>query len=391
MPYIKRKIEERVISISEHFPVLLITGPRQVGKTTMLKKIAEEGREYVTLDSPMIRELAKTDPELFLQRYKPPIIIDEIQYAPELLPYIKMYVDEHKEKGSFWLTGSQMFHMMKNVSESLAGRVGILNMLGLSYGEIIGDTNEPFSTNAEYLIQASRKRQELELKKVYNQIFKGGMPALYEVEQELDIRDLSQVGDELTFFKFIVSVAARTGQQLNMTELSRDAGVSNPTIKQWLSILVSSGIVYLLEPYYNNTLKRLVKSPKVYFMDTGLCSYLTKWMSAEALETGAMSGAIFETWVISEILKGYYNAGKRPPLFYYRDKDQQEVDLVIWENNTLYPVEIKKSANPGKEAIKNFKALEKTKLEIGTGGVICLTKDILPIDKNNWYIPVKVL
>ena len=400
--YINRAIEEMIESVNKTFPVLLITGPRQVGKTTLLKKLASADRHYVTLDDPMIREMAVYEPALFLQKYAPPVIIDEIQYAPGLLVYIKMYVDEKKQNGLFWLTGSQMFHMMKHASDSLAGRVGILNLLSLSNSELKGKIGKHFAIDKDKLLKESRDAKPQSLTEVYKMIFRGGMPALYTEEAntdvffasymqtylQRDIRDLTQVGDELAFFRFITVVAARTAQMLNYAEIAKEVGISAPTAKQWLSILVSSGIVYLMEPYYNNALKRVVKTPKLYFLDTGLCTYLTKWGTPEALEAGAMSGAIFETWVVSEIIKSYYNEGKRPPLYYYRDKDMKEIDVIIYENGTVYPIEIKKSGNPGKDAIKNFGVLHANGLKVGTGAVVCLAHDTLPIDKNNWYVPV---
>jgi predicted AAA+ superfamily ATPase len=400
--YIHRDLEKIVLRASEAFPVVLITGPRQAGKTTLLKKLAENGRKYVTLDNPMVREIAVNDPALFMQRYAPPIIIDEIQYAPELLPYIKMYVDEHKNKGDFWLTGSQMFHLMKNVSESLAGRACIINMLGLSTNEIKGYKGTPYKTDLKILTEKLDVINKQDLKEVYNRIFKGSMPALYETEQNLetyyssyvstylqrDIKDLTQVGDELAFMRFMTCCAARTSHMVNYADMAKDVGISPPTAKQWLSVLVSSGIITLVEPYFNNALKRIIKSPNMYFLDTGLCAYLTRWSSSETLEVSAMSGAFFETYVVSEIIKSYYNAGKRPPIFYYRDTDNKEIDLIIEQDNILYPIEIKKSGSPKKDAIKHFGVLEKTGKQVGTGSVICLCSDVLPIDKNNYFVPV---
>lgn len=403
--YINRDLEKVVLRTSEVFPVVLITGPRQVGKTTMLEKLAEDERKYVTLDNPMARDIAVNDPELFVQRYAPPVIIDEIQYAPQLLPYIKMYVDEHKNKGDFWLTGSQMFHLMKNVSESLAGRVGVINMLGLSNSEIKGYKGTPYRTDLETLYDKLNIAPKQDLKEVYNRIFKGSMPALYETEQDLeiyyssyvntylqrDIKDLTQVGDELAFMRFMVCCAARTSQMVNYADIAKDVGISPPTAKQWLSVLVSSGIVTLVEPYFNNALKRIIKSPNMYFLDTGLCAYLTRWTSSETLEISAMSGAFFETYVVGEIIKSYYNAGKRPPIFYYRDTDNKEIDLIIEQDNILYPIEIKKSGSPKKDAVKHFALLEKTGKQVGTGNVICLCSDIMPIDKKNYFVPVWLL
>lgn len=403
--YITRALEKTVLGIQSSFPVLLITGPRQAGKTTMLKKLNDGKRKYVTLDDPLLRNLAITDPGLFLQRFEPPVLIDEIQYAPELLPYIKMYVDKNKRNGDFWLTGSQMFHLMKNAGESLAGRVGILNLFTLSNAEVQNQVTDVFTTKPADILIRLKTAKSQKLNEIFARIFRGGMPALYaddgfkhgntdiffssyvQTYLERDVRDLTQVGNELDFFRFLSGVAARTGQMVNYADLAKDTGISPPTAKQWLSVLVQSGIVTLIEPYYNNALKRIIKSPKLYFLDTGLCAYLTKWTTPEALEAGAMSGAFFETWVVSEIMKSYCNAGKRPPLYYYRDKDKREIDLIILENNRLYPIEIKKSSHPGKDAIKHFGFLQNTGLAVGEGSVICLAGDFLPIDKNNWYVP----
>ncbi len=400
--YIKRHLEEEIKKANRTFPVVLVTGPRQVGKTTMLERLAKKDRKYVTLDNPMIRELAKSDPDLFLQRYAPPVFIDEIQYAPELLPYIKIYVDQHKQKGDFWLTGSQMFHMMKNVSESLAGRVAVLQMSGLSTTEIYEYERGHFTTNDEELMKRLKERKPMGLKTVYERIYKGSMPALYETPQETeqyyssyvntylqrDIRELTQVGDEMAFVRFMRACAARTGGMVNYSELAKDVGVSSPTAKQWLSILVTSGVVFLVEPYFNNALKRIVKAPNMYFIDTGLCAYLTKWSSADTLEVSAMSGAFFETYVVSEIVKSYYNEGKRPPIYYYRDFDGKEIDLLIEQDHVLYPIEIKKTGSPKRDAIKNFSALQKTGKRVGAGSVVCLCNEFLPIDANNHILPV---
>lgn len=403
--YLSRSIEKTIEKVQKSFPVLLVTGPRQVGKTTLLHQISDKNRTYISLDNPMARELALTDPGLFFQKYQPPLLIDEIQYAPTLLPLIKMQVDQNKKMGDFWLTGSQVFLTMKNVSESLAGRVGILPLLGLSTPEILGLTSTPFKVNREEWLEKSKSTKAQQLMEVFTRILKGSMPALYSSDIPLevffssyiqtylqrDIKDLTQVGDELTFFRFLTAVAARTSQVLNYAELARDCGISQPTAKQWLSVLVSSGMVALVEPYFNNVLKRSIKSPKLYFLDTGLCSYLTKWNTPESLEAGAMNGAMFETHVVGEIIKSYYNAGLRPPLYYYRDKDQREIDLILYENNTLYPIEIKKSTNPGKSSIQHFGVLTKTGLNTGDGCVICLINELMPIDNKNWFVPVGLI
>jgi len=413
--YIKRKIEDTILNISSTFPVLMLTGPRQSGKTTLLNRLGEAGRKYVTLDDPADRLFAKNEPTAFLERYSPPVIIDEIQYAPELFPYIKMYVDRHKNPGDFWLTGSQMFHMMKNVSESLAGRVGIVNLFGLSNNEITGILFDQYTTEKDELLKRIHTAKPMTLPDVFERIFKGGMPRIYEqpnVNQEeyyssyvqtylsRDIRELTQVADELTFYRLLCIAAARTGSMVNYDALAKEAEISAPTAKQWLSVLVSSGIVILIEPYHNNALKRVVKSPRMYFLDTGLAAHLTKWSSPDVLESGAMAGEFFETYVVSEIYKSFVNVGKKPPLYYYRDSNTKEIDLILWQNGTLYPIEIKKSSNPV-GATKNFGVLNPVtdetnfdelskhlKMKIGTGNVICLANNLRPIDGKNWTVPV---
>lgn len=412
--YIKRAIEETVVKVSQMFPVMLVTGPRQVGKTTLLQKLAGGNRKYVTLDDPDARFLAKRDPALFMQRYAPPVLIDEIQYATELLPYIKMYADSTKRKGDIWITGSQVFRLMKNVSESLAGRVGIIRLLGLSDAEIYGYKSVPFTTEPERLIKRINDIKERNLNEIYSRIFKGSMPKLYADENvdweiyycsyvdtylQRDIRDLAQVADEMSFYKFMTVVAAHTSKPVVYEELANAAGITAPTAKKWLSILVSSHIIALVQPYHNNTLKRVVKMPLMHFLDTGLAAYLLKWGNPETLERGAMSGAFFESFVFSEIYKSYLNAGKEPPIFYYRDKDQKEIDLLIYQNGSISPIEIKKSASPGKTAIKNFKVLNpiqeperfgemnELKINIETGSIVCMASDLLPLDEKNWYVP----
>ena len=413
--YIHRAIEETVRRISATFPVVVVTGPRQVGKTTMLEHLAEPDRRTVTLDDPDVRHLAKTDPSLFMQRYPPPVLIDEIQYGTELLPYIKMAVDRSKRNGDFWITGSQSFPMMKDVSETLAGRVGIVRLLGLSNSEMQGIPSVVFSTLPDRLMARLQEVRKSTLGELYAAIFRGSMPRLHAdgtVDAETyqrsyvdtylkrDIKDLTQVGDEMSFFHFMTVVAARTARPVVYEEIANECGISAPTAKKWLSILVSSHIVAIVQPYHNNVLKRVTRMPVLHFLDTGLCAYLLKWGNPEALEKGAMSGAFFESYVFSEIYKSYLNAGREPPIHYYRDKDRKEIDLLILENGTLYPVEIKKSASPGRAAVKHFQVLEpvtdperfgemaQMKVHIGNGAVVCMANDLLPLDAKNWVVPV---
>ncbi|MBD5496944.1 MAG: ATP-binding protein [Lachnospiraceae bacterium] len=401
--YLTRTMEAKLNYLAEHFPVVIVCGARQVGKTTLLKQIQEKKGElqYVTLDYPRIRSLAKEDPELFLQQYQPPIIIDEIQYAPELLPYIKMRVDKSGLHGQYYLTGSQMFHMMKNVSESLAGRVGILSMYSLSRAEIDGRVSMPFLPDKIEVMESDDTISD-----IFEKIYRGGMPrmvtdkellpedyfgAYMQTYLERDIRDLIAVKDENKFLKFLSCVAARTSQELNLADIAKDVEIDRKTADGWLSILVSSGLVYLLNPYAGNTIKRIVKRPKLYFMDTGLACYLSLWNNPKALELSAMAGAMFETYVVSEIIKSYANHGidVRSRLCYYRDNNGGEIDLLILENGRLYPIEIKKSADPGKAALKNFGVLEHLPEEIGEGAVLCMTPMVIPLDAKNRLVPIK--
>lgn len=403
--YINRSLENRVKYMAEHFPVILVSGARQVGKTTLLKRIAEEREEiqYVTLDHPIIRRLAKEDPELFLQQYKAPVIIDEIQYAPELLPFIKINIDENRQNGMYYLTGSQMFYLMRDVSESLAGRVGILSMFSLSRAEIDGRECVPFlPTNVNNAIS------EDNISDIFERILRGSMPqtvcdsglkaedyygSYIQTYIERDIRNLVNIKDEGKFTKFISCVAARTSQEVNLADIAKDVEIDRKTADNWLSVLVTSGIVVLLHPYSGNTIKRIIKRPKLYFMDTGLACYLSMWNNARALELSAMAGAMFETYVVSEIIKGYANNGIdiRSRLTYYRDNNGKEIDLMIIENGKLYPIEIKMSADPGKKAVKNFSVLDSLKEETGEGAVLCMSSSVIPLDDKNKLIPIKAI
>lgn len=404
MSYINRNIENTIIKSAKMFSTVLITGARQVGKTTLLKHMTD-GISYVTLDDPILLQSAIEEAGSFFKTTPPPVIVDEIQYAPNLFSYIKMIADESGKKGQFYLTGSQQFKMMKNVSESLAGRIGIINLLGLSLREIKNDSfNEAFIPTEEYIDKRKISAGELDYKEIWKVIHKGSMPAMYADELdwqmfyasytktyiERDVRELTQVGDELKFIKFMTAIASRTSLMINLTSVSNEIGISVPTADRWLSILISSNIVYLLKPYYNNIMKRAIKTPKLYFLDTGLAAYLTKWNTPDVLEAGAMAGAFFETFVVSEVLKSYYNSGiLEPSLYYYRDKDAKEIDIIIEQNGTLYPVEIKKTANPGKEHIESFSVLNKIKdISVGTGCIVCMYDKSVHVNDKNVTIPV---
>lgn len=403
--YIHRTMENKIRYLSKHFPVVMVCGARQVGKTTLLKYIAETEKniQYVTLDYPRVRQLAKEDPELFLQQYKTPLIIDEIQYAPELLSFIKIKVDESGENGEYYLTGSQMFHMMNKVSESLAGRVGILSMYSMSRAEIEGRDAAPFVPG-----NIAQFSSDDSISDIFDKILRGGMPRMITDSEllpedfygsymqtylERDIRELINIKDESKFVKFISCIAARTSQEVNLSDIARDVEIDRKTADGWLSILVSSGIVFLLKPYSGNTIKRIIKRPKLYFMDTGLACYLSMWNNARALELSAMSGAMFENYVISEIVKGYVNQGidVRSRLCYYRDSNGKEIDLMILKNGKIYPIEIKKSADPGKGALKNFSVLSQLSEEVAEGAVLCMSSMVVPLDDKNQLVPIKYL
>lgn len=403
MNYITRNLESVVIQATKEYPVVLVTGPRQVGKTTMLQKLMEgTNRGYVTLDDLNERNIAKNDPELFLQLHKPPVLIDEVQYAPELFTYIKMNVDKNHEPGAFWLTGSQVFKLMRGVQESLAGRVAVLSLTSLSQAEIFGGEMEPFTIEMEAL--AARKgRKEVDIRGIFERIYKGSMPAVVSGANsngqifyssylstyiERDVKELSDAIDSLKFFRFITAVAARCGQMLNVAEIARDADINQTQAKNWLGILETLGIIFYLHPYSNNLLKRLVKTPKLYFYDTGLVCYLTKWSSAETLESGAMNGAILENYVVAEIMKTYLNCGREPYLYYYRDKDAKEIDIILEHDGVLNPIEIKKTSNPGTELIKVFDLLDKSSTPRSKGAVICMKPGLSAIDRDNYIVPV---
>lgn len=404
MRYIVRNLEKVVLEVTKEYPVVLVTGPRQVGKTTMLQKLMEgTDRNYVSLDDLNERNLAKTDPEMFLQLHKPPILIDEVQYAPELFVYIKIHVDKYHNAGDFWLTGSQVFKLMSGIQESLAGRVAVLSLTSLSQAEICGGEMQPFTLDIEKLSARRKERTAADTGVIFDWIFRGSMPAIVSEKNsnsqifyssylttyiERDVREVSDAIDSLKFLHFITAVAARCGQILNIAEIARDADINQKQAKKWLGVLETLGLIFYLHPYSNNMLKRLVKTPKLYFYDTGLVCYLTKWSSAETLQSGAMNGAILENYVVAEIRKTYLNCGKDPYMYYYRDKDAREIDIILEHDGVLNPIEIKKSANPGSELIKVFKLLDKSSAKRSKGAVVCMKPELSAIDRENYIIPV---
>lgn len=406
MSYIARHMENRILELSKSYSAILLTGPRQSGKTTMLRALSKEenkGREYVSLDDLTTRDMAKNDPALFLQIHKPPVFIDEVQYAPELFTYIKIHIDEHHNPGDFWMTGSQIFRLMRGVQESLAGRVALLHMSPLSQREIIGADCIPFTTNMNVLMDECKKNSPVDTPTIFERIWRGSMPGIVSglyadrnmyyssylsTYVERDVRDISGTADALKFNRFITAVAARTAQLLNYHALAEDAEIDMVTAKAWVDILETLGIIFLLHPYSNNVLKRTIKTPKVYFYDTGLVCYLTKWSSPEVAESGAMSGALLENFTVSEILKGYQNAGREPYLYFYRDRDAKEIDVIMEGDGKLCPLEIKKTATPDKRIIRTFGVIDKSPLQLGTGAVLCMAEQFGAFDRDNLIVPI---
>jgi len=418
--YKTRTIETSLNSLIGNCPVIMITGPRQVGKTTLLSHLAANSKEkinYVSLDNLLIRSQAVEDPELFLRNYETPLIIDEFQYAPELLSYIKIKVDkarqnemfgDKKEVGTlYYLTGSQVFQTMKNVSESLAGRIGILDLYGFSTREL-ESKEEPIFIPDINLLKNKEKLETKMTNKIFEKIINGSYPevnnnngrnreqfyeAYIRTYIERDVRQLINIKDENKFIKFISSVAARTAQEYNAFEIANDIGIDSKTVDEWISILKNTNLIYMLQSYSNNNVQKAIRRPKIYFMDTGLACYLTGYINSETLERSAYNGAIFETYIIGEIIKSYTNNGKDPRtrLYYYRDTNQKEIDLLVFYDNKVYPVEIKKSANPGKTALKNFDVVKKFGVEVGNGIVLCMIENIIAIDDQNYYVPIEYI
>ena len=406
MEYISRHMENRILELSRSYSAILLTGPRQAGKTTMLRELAEKeniGRRYVTLDDLADRDLAKNDPALFLQLHKPPVLIDEVQYAPELFTYIKIHIDEHHNPGDFWMTGSQIFRLMRGVQESLAGRVALLHMSPLSQREITGAPCVPFTVDPERLLAEQDQIDPVTTPELFTRLWNGSMPGLISGRTpdrnvfyssylstyvERDVRELSGSVDALKFNRFVTAVAARCSQLLNYSSLAEDADIDVQTSKAWINILETLGIIFLLHPYSNNVLKRTIKTPKVYFYDTGLVCYLTRWSSPEVAESGAMSGALLENYTVSEIMKSYQNAGREPYLYFYRDRDAKEIDVILEGDGKLCPLEIKKTVTPDKRLTRAFSVIDKSPLRLGTGAVLCMAEKLSAFDSSNLIIPI---
>lgn len=404
MTYINRDLESKIISLSEEYSAILITGPRQVGKTTILRRLTQENRTYVTLDDLEERAMAQNDPALFLQMHDRPILIDEVQYAPQLFSYIKIEVDNGAEPGSFWLTGSQSFRMMELAQESLAGRVALLHMPSLSQHEIYGSgVATPFTIDLNALKERIKTHKPADMQEIYRRIWNGSMPGLVsgrfsdrdvfyssylQTYIDRDVSELINLTDKLIFRDFIRASACRIGQLLNIHDIAQDVGVSDDTAKRWLQVLEKSDIVFYLRPYSNNLLKRTVKTPKLYFFDTGLVAYLTKYSSPDILANGALNGAILENYVVAELLKTYHNNAKECLLWYYRDKEMHEIDMIIESDGMLHPLEIKRSVNPGSGLTGAFDILNKGSVPKGKGAVLCMRPTLSAVDAEDYIVPI---
>ena len=405
MSYIQRTLEKKVLEISREYSCLLLIGPRQVGKSTMLEHLMEgTPRTKVSLDDTEDRKLAKTDPALFLELHPAPVLIDEVQYAPELFSYIKIRVDNGALPGSYWLTGSQSFRLMELAQESLAGRTAILHMSALSQSELYGDgETSPLSLELSSLQSRKEHLAPANVLEMYQRIWQGAMPghrsgkftdrdvfysSYIQSYIDRDVSDMIQGVDKLMYADFIRAAACRAGQMLNIHDIASDVGVSDDTAKRWLQVMEKSEVIFYLRPYSNNLLKRTVKTPKMYFFDTGLVAYLTRYSNPEILMNGAMNGAILENYTVAEIVKTYHNSGKECIMHYYRDKDSNEIDLVIESDGELHPLEIKKTVNPGTELVSAFKVLDKASVSRGVGAILCMRHELSAIDRKAYVVPI---
>jgi predicted AAA+ superfamily ATPase len=404
MAYIQSMFYGRTLSktlkqTSDFFKVVLLTGPRQVGKTTLLEHIKEPDRRYVSLDDMEILMMAQEDPAHFFERFPPPVLIDEVQKAPNLFPYIKAIADKSKKKGQFWLTGSQQFHLMKNVSESLAGRAAILDLQGFSQSEKEKDETRPAFIPE---IPLQTKRPVWTTQKTFDVIVRGSFPQLFDGTPsslfyssyirtyiERDVREILKISNEHAFLKFLKITAGRTGQVLNYNNVAREIEVSVNTVKSWVSVLETSGLIYLLPPYSRNLTKRAIKTPKLYFLDTGLCCYLTGITTGKMAMDHQINGALFETYAVSEILKSYWHNGERPFAYFYRDTSGKEIDLILETNGKLWPIEIKQTASPNPKMAQNFDVLSGEKC--GKGALVCTANKFIPMNKDVNIVPVSYI
>lgn len=405
--YISRKEVSKVLEMSASFPCIMVTGARQVGKSTMLKHIMPPDMRYVNMDDFRAARAAQNDPIGFLEAQGTPLCIDEIQLVPDLMRAIKYKVDAEGKNGMYWLTGSQRFHMMKGVSESLAGRVGVIELCTLSQQEILRADEPDFFPEPRCMRQLNPDRRSCDINELYERIWRGGYPALYsdlnsnvddyfdsylQTYIERDVQALTQVGNRQAFLTLMKSAAARTGQQLVYADLAKDAGVSPNTAKQWISVLEASGIISLLRPYSTNSLKRLSKTLKLYFMDTGLCSWMCDWSSPRVLQSGAQSGAMLETWVFGQLYRALRTRHMRSKLRYYRDSNGAEIDFLLEHEQHIYPMEVKKGSSPVPADLKAARGIPLPQgCTLAPGVVLCTSREMFTLGHDQWAFPISAM
>ena len=403
MNYIKRDIEKQILELSKEYACILVTGARQVGKTTTLCMLAGD-RGHVTLDDLDDRELARNDPAMFLELHPAPVLIDEVQYAPELFSYIKILIDNGAAPGSFWLTGSQPFRLMTLSQESLAGRTAVLHMQSLSQHEIYGSGEcAPFTLEVSELRKRETTHAPADITAVYERIWRGSLPGFVsgkftnrdvfyssylQTYINRDVRDQVQLTDALIFRDFVRAAACRAGQMLNVHDIAGDVGVSDDTARRWLQVLEKSDVIFYLRPYSNNLLKRTVKAPKMYFFDTGLAAYLTRYSSPEILANGAINCALLENYVVSELMKSYDSCARECLIWYYRDSNSKEIDVVMECDGELHPMEIKRSVHPDNRIASSFRLLDKADVPRGKGAILCLRPTLSAVSSGDYIVPI---
>lgn len=398
---VKRDLSKNFLQLNIKVEVFAFVGTTQSGKTTFLKKLASSNHKYADIAEPALRSMANEEPVLFLQRYVPPVLIDNIQYAPELVPVIKDYTLKHGNPGDFWLIApKEDAEAISVIMQELGDKFICMELCGLSSAELDGRESAPFIPDMQLLAERMQNSVPHSVVEIYERIWRGSKPAMYnegadwqafyaKLVQDIlqrDIRKFVQLNDEMKFYRFLCAAASQTAKLLNYAVMAKETGISIPTAKQWLGILEKMGIVYLLQPAAFSGVKYVVKTPKLYFTDTGLAAYLLRWNTADALELGAMSAEFFETWVIGEVYKSFANSAQKAPLYYYRNFNGKEVELLILHNGVLYPCVISKSAQVQK-MYKRFNIIEAafggcTEVKTATGSVICLVPEF-GIDKNN--------
>ena len=408
---IKRTIKQEILRSLKAKPVTLVTGARQVGKSTLCYEIRDElGYGYVSLDDPRERKLAKEDPELFLSLHPAPLILDEVQYVPELFEVLEAKVNRQKEKtgrneGMYLLTGSEVYELMKGVSQSMAGRVSIVRMSPLSASEIFSQEEKPFEVSPE-AASLRTKDYQMDVRRLLELIVRGMYPELYDKEKketeserfyadyvdtylERDVSQLIQLRDKLKFQNFLEVLSSLTGEELVYDTLAKAVGVKVDTIQSWLSVLVAGGIVYLLEPYHEySVVKRIVKRPKIYFSDTGLACYLARLNNVDVLQKSIFLGRFVETYIVNEIRKSYLNNGRQVNMYYYRDSNQNEIDLVLLQEGKLHLVECKSGISYTKRDVKAFSQLKESSYPIGASAILCNTPSVYSVCENVYALPI---